>query len=148
MLRKHIARSIAHIYCKGRKMAACISVIACFVIIGRLQYFIMAVSQEKNVWRIWISRVRPTGMWHRAVLYKFNDFPGVLTDSVFIYKVDKTDLSGMSVNFYQTTWRHPPENCVLYIHHFEVVVFCKSEYSAIKHVPFGFRDKRISIADL
>jgi len=55
----------------------------------------------------------------------FTDFLGVLADSVFSYKVDKTDLSGMFVNFYQTTRRHLPEDCGLYVHHCEVVVFCK-----------------------
>lgn len=86
-------------------------------------------------------------MCRRAVLYRFTAFLGVLADFLFSYKVDKTDLSGVSVNFYQTTRRHLPGESGLYIRHYEVV-FCKNEYSPIIHVPYGFSDYGISIADL
>jgi hypothetical protein len=55
-------------------------------------------------------------MRRRAVLYRFTDFLGVRTDSVFSYKVDKTDLSGMSVNFYQTTRRVTYRKTVVFIY--------------------------------
>jgi hypothetical protein len=129
----------SHLLQREKKMAACIPVIACFVILGRLHNLIIAASQEKNLWRIWVARVGLLGCDIARSCTSLPTFWEFLPNPVFSYKVDKTYLSGISVNFYQTTRRHLPEDCGLYIRHCEVV-FWKNEYSAIKHAPIGFRD--------